>query len=123
MSDLYKCLNCGNIIDVIKSKDEIIMCCGNKMQKIISNTVDASKEKHLPIYTKEENLINVIVGSEKHPMNENHYIEWVQLETTQGIQRKFLKPNTDPKVVFSILDNEQIISIYAYCNLHGLWKI
>lgn len=123
MSSLYKCPNCGKIIDVLNKKDISVICCGNAMQEIVANTVDASQEKHLPVYTREGNFVNVVVGSEKHPMIENHYIEWVQLETTQGIQRKFLKPNSEPKVVFAILEDEQIVSISAYCNLHGLWKI
>jgi len=91
------------------------------MQEIIPNTVDAASEKHLPVISVVGNTVSIQVGSVEHPMTEQHYIQWIYIETKQGGQRKCLQPGDKPQAVFA-LDNDQIISAYAYCNLHGLWK-
>ena len=98
------------------------MCCGEKMSEIVPGTMDASKEKHVPVYTIEGNTVNVAVGSVLHPMQPEHYIEWVSLQTRSGNQRKQLEPNDEPKVSFAITDGDEVVAVYAYCNLHGLWK-
>ena len=92
------------------------------MEKIEPGTVEASKEKHIPVYEVKDNKVYVTVGSIDHPMVEEHYIEWVSIQTKYGNQRKALKPNQEPKVCFSICEGDEIEAVYAYCNLHGLWK-
>jgi len=118
-----KCTQCGNIVAVVKETGVPVMCCGEKMQEIIPGTVDASKEKHVPVYTVEENKIIVKVGEVEHPMQEEHYIEWVSIQTKFGNQRKALKPNNKPEVCFVMCDGDEVETVYAYCNLHGLWKV
>ncbi len=97
-----------------------VMCCGQKMEALVPNTVEASGEKHVPVVTVENGLVHVCVGSVNHPMLEEHSIEWVYLRTDKGGQRKALKPGDDPKVTFALCE-ETPVAVYAYCNLHGLW--
>ena len=92
------------------------------MKEIVANTVDAAQEKHVPVYTVNGNVVDVNVGSVAHPMTEEHLIEWVMLETEQGNQRKPLKAGQEPKVSFAISAGDKVKAVYAYCNLHGLWK-
>ena len=98
------------------------MCCGEIMQEIIAGTVEASAEKHIPVYKIENNKVTVNVGEVEHPMTPEHYIEWVLLQTTSGYELKYLEPNTKPQVSFAILDTDKVEAVYAYCNLHSLWK-
>ena len=98
-----------------------MMCCGKKMTQIVPGTVEASKEKHIPVVTVEDGVINVNVGSVDHPMTEEHLIEWVYVQTDRGGQRKTLKAGDAPNLTFAF-DDEKPIAVYAYCNLHGLWK-
>ena len=118
----YICKHCGNIIAFAKNSGVPVMCCGEKMQEITPNTTDAAQEKHVPVVTVDGNCVTVEVGSVPHPMQEDHYIEWVSLHTDQGNQRKWLKPGDAPKVQFMICDDDKPIAVMAYCNLHGLWK-
>ena len=118
----FICKHCGNIVAMVKSSGVPIMCCGEKMSEIVPGTMDASKEKHVPVYTIEGNTVNVAVGSVLHPMQPEHYIEWVSLQTRSGNQRKQLEPNDEPKVSFAITDGDEVVAVYSYCNLHGLWK-
>lgn len=118
----YICKHCGNIIAKVKDVGVPVKCCGETMQEIIPGSVDAATEKHVPLYTVEGNLVKVNVGSVDHPMLENHFIEWVSLQTKQGNQRKTLKPGDAPSVCFSICEGDEVEAVYAYCNLHGLWK-
>ncbi len=118
----FICEHCGNIVALVKYSGMPIVCCGENMKEIIPGTTDASLEKHIPVYTVENNVVNVTIGSVEHPMIEEHYIEWVSLQTKQGNQWKALKPGQAPKVSFSISDGEEIEAVYAYCNLHSLWK-
>ena len=118
----FICKHCSNIVAMVKSSGVPIMCCGEKMSEIVPGTMDASKEKHVPVYTIEGNTVNVAVGSVLHPMQPEHYIEWVSLQTRSGNQRKQLEPNDEPKVSFAITDGDEVVAVYAYCNLHGLWK-
>ena len=98
------------------------MCCGQAMSEIVPGTVDASLEKHVPVYEVNGQKVSVKVGAAEHPMVDEHYIEWVALQTKSGNQRKSLKPGDKPEVCFSICENDEVVAVYAYCNLHGLWK-
>ena len=118
----FRCEKCGNIIAMVKESGVRVVCCGQKMTEIIPGTVDASHEKHIPVYTVEGGKVIVNVGSVDHPMSEEHYIEWVSLQTKFGNQRKLLKPGSAPTVCFSICEGDEVEAVYAYCNLHGLWK-
>lgn len=118
----YICEHCGNIIAMVKESGVPVVCCGQKMKKLIPGTTEASLEKHIPVYTKEGNQVKVVVGSVEHPMAPEHYIEWVSLQTKFGNQRKALKPGDEPKVCFSVCEDDEVEAVYAYCNLHSLWK-
>lgn len=118
----FECEHCGNIIAMVKESGVPVVCCGTKMKEIIPGTVEASKEKHIPVYAVENNKVHVTVGSVEHPMQDVHYIEWISLETKFGNQRKALKPGDKPSVCFSICEGDEVVAVYAYCNLHGLWK-
>ena len=120
-SKFYRCERCGNIIGKIHDSGVSVVCCGEKMKKLEPGVVEASREKHIPVVTVSENEVKAVVGSVIHPMVEEHSIEWVYLETDKGGQRKTLKPGDAPEVVFALAD-EKPIAVYAYCNLHGLWK-
>ena len=117
----YKCEHCGNIIAMVKDVGVPVICCGQKMTELVPNTEDAAQEKHVPVYEKKSNILEVAVGSVEHPRAEEHHIEWIALQTDKGNQRKVLKPGDAPKADFALLDGEEVQAIYAYCNLHGLW--
>lgn len=118
----FICKHCGNIIAYAKSSGVPVMCCGEKMQELVPNTVDAAKEKHVPEVKVEGNIVRVTVGSVLHPMGEAHRIEWVSIETEQGNQRKELKTDSAPEAQFALIAGDKVVGAYAYCNLHGLWK-
>ena len=117
-----RCSVCGQIVAMVKQTGAFVMCCGKPMEEIIPGTTDASVEKHVPVYKVENDKVYVTVGSVVHPMSPEHYIEWISLQTNQGNQRKLLKPNDKPEACFSICQGEQVEAVYAYCNLHSLWK-
>ena len=118
----YRCPVCGQIVAIVKGTGVPIICCGKPMQKIEAGTTDASVEKHVPVYTVEGNIVTVTVGSVAHPMLPEHFIEWIALKTKGGNQRKALKPGEEPKACFAICDGDEVEAVYAYCNLHSLWK-
>ncbi|MCI5721577.1 MAG: desulfoferrodoxin family protein [Emergencia sp.] len=118
----FICEHCGNIIAMVKNAGVPVMCCGQKMTELVPGTTDAAVEKHVPSYVVEGNKVIVTVGEVEHPMAEEHYIEWVSIQTKQGNQRKALKPGEAPKICFSICEGDEVEAVYAYCNLHGLWK-
>ena len=118
----YKCAHCGNIIAYIHDSGVRCVCCGEEMKELIPNTSDGAGEKHVPVISTDGNLVTVTVGSVEHPMLDTHYIEWIILETSQGRQRKTLKPGGKPQAVFALAEGEQPVAAYEYCNLHGLWK-
>ncbi|MDO5548848.1 MAG: desulfoferrodoxin family protein [Eubacteriales bacterium] len=118
----YVCGHCGNIIAMVKNVGVPIMCCGQKMTEIIPGTTDAAVEKHVPSYEVKDGKVHVKVGEVAHPMAEEHFIEWVSLQTDKGNQRKQLTPGEAPEVCFAICEDETVEAVYAYCNLHGLWK-
>lgn len=98
------------------------MCCGEKMSELVPGSVDAATEKHVPVISVEGNKVTVTVGEVEHPMAEEHFIEWIALETQEGNQRKELKPGSKPQAVFMLAETDKAVAAYAYCNLHGLWK-
>lgn len=117
----FICKHCGNIVGLIRNGGGKLVCCGEEMQPLIANTVEASREKHLPVVEIEGSKVKVTIGSVLHPMIQEHKIEWVYLETDKGGQRKALEVPQKPYVEFNIGD-EKPVAVYAYCNLHGLWK-
>ncbi|HAN20622.1 MAG: desulfoferrodoxin [Clostridiales bacterium GWF2_36_10] len=117
----FICKHCGNLIGMIFNSGAPITCCGDHMTLLEANTVDASHEKHIPVVHIDDNKVVVNIGSVDHPMTEAHYIGWIYLQTESGGQRKNLIPGDAPNVEFC-LDNEKSIAVFAYCNLHGLWK-
>lgn len=117
----FICEHCGNIVGVIHDAGVPLMCCGQKMKQLEPNTVEASEEKHIPVVSVKDNIVEVCVGSAAHPMAEEHSILWVYLQTNRGGQRKCLAVGGEPKVAFALIDEEPV-AVYAYCNIHGLWK-
>ena len=122
MMKFYKCSHCGNIVAFVENKGVPVMCCGQKMDELVPNTTDAAGEKHVPVYEVKDGTVTVTVGSVEHPRLEEHYIQWVALETKQGNQRKLLAPGQKPEVKFAITPDDEVVAVYEYCNLHGLWK-
>ncbi len=120
-SRFYICERCGNIVGMIHSSGVNPVCCGQKMTKLEAGTVEASREKHIPVVSVDGNTVKVSVGSVAHPMTEEHSITWVYLQTDRGGQRKCLSVGEAPEVTFALTD-EKPVAVYAYCNLHGLWK-
>lgn len=118
----YVCAHCNKIVEVIKDSAAELVCCGQKMNELKAGVTDAAVEKHVPVYNVNNNLVTVTVGSVTHPMVDNHYIEWISVETKFGSQIKRLKPQEQPTAVFALTDGDEVVSVYAYCNLHGLWK-
>ena len=116
----YICRHCGNLVGMINDSGVPLVCCGQKMEALVPNTVEASGEKHLPVVTLTDGAVSVNVGSVDHPMVPEHYIEWVYLQPENGGQRKALKPGDAPNVSFC-LGGDKAVAVYAYCNLHGLW--
>lgn len=117
----YICQHCGNIVGMIHHSGVPIMCCGEPMTKMEAGTSDASAEKHVPVVQCTENEVVVNVGSVAHPMQEEHHISWVYLQTDRGGQRKCLSAGQNTQVRFALCE-EVPVAVYAYCNLHGLWK-
>ncbi len=118
----YICKGCGKIIAIVKDSACPTKCCGEAMQEIIPGTTDAAVEKHVPVLEVKDNKAYVTVGEVIHPMTEAHFIEWIAIETKNGNQRKTLTPADEPKAVFPLLDGDEVLAVYAYCNLHSLWK-
>ena len=118
----FMCKHCGNVVGFVIDKGVPIVCCGEKMTEIVPNTVEASVEKHLPVVTVTGDSINVQVGSAPHPMVDAHFIEFIYVETEQGGQCKNLKPGMEPQLGF-VFEKDKPVAVYAYCNLHGLWKM
>lgn len=117
---IYKCEACGNIVEVLHGGDGELVCCGEPMKLYKENTVDAAKEKHVPVIEKIDGGFKVKVGSVAHPMEEKHYIEWIEIIADGKAYRRFLNPGDTPEATFMI--NAGQITAREYCNLHGLWK-
>lgn len=115
----FRCNTCGNIVGLIKNGGGQLVCCGNPMEKLEPNSTDAAGEKHVPVAERKEGKIYVKVGSVEHPMTEAHYIEWIAVADGTTTQRSSLSPSDKPEAIFCDRKN---VEVYAYCNLHGLWK-
>lgn len=118
--EIYKCDVCGNIVEVIAAGGGELVCCGEPMKLMTENTVDAAKEKHVPVIEVANGTVKVTVGSVAHPMEEKHYIQWIELIADGVAYRKFLKPGEAPEAVFAL--SATTITAREYCNLHGLWS-
>jgi len=119
-SQIYKCEVCGNIVEVLHEGKGELVCCGQPMKLFTENTVDAAKEKHVPIIEKVSGGLKVKVGSVSHPMEEKHFIEWIEIIADGKAYRQFLQPGDAPEALFNI--EADTITARAYCNIHGLWK-
>lgn len=117
---VYKCDLCGNIVEVLHAAGGELVCCGQPMKRFVENTVDAAKEKHVPVISRIEGGYQVKIGSVAHPMEDSHYIEFIELMAGNKVYRQDLKPGEAPEAIFMI-DAEQV-SAREYCNLHGLWR-
>ena len=118
----YRCKRCGQMVAALKKTGCPVVCCGEPMEEIIPGTSDGAVEKHVPVYEVKDGKVSVCVGSVAHPMLEEHYIEWIALQTNNGNQRKALKPGDEPKAEFALLEGDEVQAVYAYCNLHSLFK-
>lgn len=118
----YKCKICGKIVAMVKESSCPTKCCGEAMVELVPNTEDGAYEKHIPVYVVEGNVVHVSVGEVLHPMLDNHYIEWIAVQTNFGNKRKILNPNEEPKADFALLPGEKVIKVLEHCNLHGLYS-
>lgn len=116
----YICKHCGNIVGMIYDSGVVPVCCGEKMTELKANSTEAAQEKHVPVVTVKGNEVHVAVGSVAHPMEAEHYIQWIYIQTENGGQRKVLNPGDKPEAVF-VLKDDKLLAAYAYCNKHGLW--
>ncbi len=119
-ANFYRCELCGNLVGLIHNGGGTLVCCGQNMTKLVPGSTDAAVEKHVPVVEKKGNTVHVTVGSVPHPMTEEHLIEWIALETPTHMQRVILSPGDKPEADF-IVDSDEM-EVFAYCNLHGLWK-
>jgi len=117
---IYKCMECGNIVEVTHVGGGELVCCGQPMKLMTENTSDGAKEKHVPVIEKIDGGFLVKVGSVAHPMEEKHYIEWIELQADGKIYKQYLAPGQKPEAVFKV--EAQNVTAREYCNLHGLWK-
>jgi len=118
--EVYKCELCGNIVEVLFGSDGQLVCCGQPMTLLAENTVDAAKEKHVPVIEKVDGGVKVKVGEVAHPMEEKHYIQWIEIIADGKIYRQFLNPGDAPEATFNIVADQVVAR--EYCNLHGHWK-
>lgn len=118
----YRCKHCGQMVAIVEKKGCPIMCCGEAMEELVPGTSDGATEKHVPVYEVKDNKVFVSVGEVTHPMSEEHYIQWIAIETKNGNQRKVLSPTDEPKATFPLLEGDEVLAVYEYCNLHGLFK-
>ncbi len=118
--EIYKCEICGNVVEVLHGGAMDMKCCGSQMKLYKENTVDAAKEKHVPVMEKTADGVKVKVGEVAHPMEEKHYIEWIEIIADGKAYRQFLNPGDAPEAEFKIVADQ--VTARAYCNIHGLWK-
>jgi superoxide reductase len=118
--EVYKCEICGNIVEVVHAGEGDLSCCGQEMKLMAENTVDAAKEKHVPVIEVGADSVKVTIGSVAHPMEEKHYIEWIELIADGKAYRQFLKPGDAPTATFSVTAKK--LTAREFCNLHGLWS-
>jgi superoxide reductase len=117
----YQCLTCGRIIEIINDSNSKLLCCNQPMTELIPNSSSGATEKHIPVIERDGDKVIVKVSSVAHPMTKEHYIQWVQIQTESGEQRHSFDYNDIPEVTFHV-KAENVITVFAYCNLHGLWQ-
>ena len=117
----FKCNICGQIMTVVNDTNLPITCCQKDMEELVPNVTDGAKEKHVPMVKIDGNKVTIHVGSEDHPMTNEHYIQWISITTSCGVQRKELKPTDKPMAEFYLAEGEKVKAVYEYCNIHGLW--
>jgi len=120
LKEIYKCNVCGNIVEVLHAGMGELVCCGQPMELLTEKLLDAGNEKHVPVIEKTATGVKVKIGSIPHPMEEKHYIEWIELHADEAVYRKFLKPAEKPEAEFCVMAKK--LSARDYCNIHGLWK-
>ncbi|MDE5898569.1 MAG: desulfoferrodoxin Dfx [Treponemataceae bacterium] len=120
--NFFICKQCGDMVEKINDVGCDPSCCGEPMKPLKANTSDGATEKHVPVITVDGSAVSVAVGSAPHPMEADHYIEWIVILTDKGVQRKHLKPGDKPEAVFALSAGETLLAAYEYCNKHGLWK-
>ncbi len=118
--EVYKCEICGNMVEMVHEGKGQLVCCGKPMVLMEENSVDAAKEKHVPVLEKIDKGYKVRVGTAAHPMEDKHYIEWIELIAGDVSQRVFLRPGQEPEASFCT--DASTVTARAYCNLHGLWR-
>lgn len=118
----YYCPICGNIVEKVIDSGNDVVCCGRDMMELEPGVTDGKTEWHIPVYEVKDGIVHVKIGENPHPMEKDHYIEWVEIVTTDGIMRKYLGAGEEPKVCFALCKDERLCSVYAYCNKHKLWK-
>lgn len=121
MATFYHCSICGNMLEAIHDSGVIPVCCGQPMEKLEPESTDGAHEKHVPVCSKNGNVLTVKVGEQPHPMEDAHYIEWISLCTNKGNYRKALYPGDKSEACFMLSEDEHPVKVYAYCNIHGLW--
>lgn len=117
----YRCKHCGNLVSLLCQGGGQLVCCGEPMEELTANTVDASHEKHVPVVTVDGDSVRVSVGAAPHPMTTEHAIQWICLQTEHGAQLRDLRPGEAPETEF-LLTGDRPVAVFAWCNLHGLWK-
>ena len=122
MIKIYRCAHCGNIITLLHDSNVPVFCCGQKMDLLVPGSVDAAQEKHVPVATINGSTVEVKVGSVTHPMTAEHFIQWVVVETERDALIHWFHPDEAPEAVFALAEGQTAKAVYAYCNLHGLWK-
>ncbi len=122
MTKFFRCKLCGKIVTEIEATAAKPVCCGEEMEELTANTVDAAKEKHVPVVIRDGDKVTVKVGSVLHPMEKEHYIAFIALETNSGLQIKKLTAGMEPVADFRVCGKEKVLAVYEYCNKHGLWK-
>lgn len=120
LREMYRCTICGNLVEVLHEGVGQLVCCGEPMQLLEEKTKDIGNEKHVPILTKNKEGVEIAVGAILHPMEKNHYIEFIEIQTEKGDSRKYLQPGDEPKLSFPV--KAKIKKVRIYCNVHGLWK-
>ena len=120
LKQIYRCNVCGNIVEVVHASGGELVCCGQPMELLTEKLQDTGNEKHVPVIEKTATGVKVKVGSIPHPMEDKHYIEWIELHADDAVYRKFLKPMDKPEVEFCVIAKK--LSARDYCNIHGLWK-
>ena len=118
----FVCETCGKVIEVVNVNAYPTMCCSKEMKELVAGISDGAVEKHVPAVRVEGNKVIVTIGDVEHPMSKEHHIDWIEIETKQGSQKKCLCVDKAPKAEFILTEGDELVTVYAYCNLHGLWK-